>query len=97
VSKLSLNAIDMRPLETAQQATLAVTHTEQDYRQQALRLADHSVDLACRVAEPVKTAEADVAADQNRSRNSRPLSQRPGGRPSTAFNPLSASLKRSLL
>jgi small-conductance mechanosensitive channel len=46
-SKLSSNAVDMRPLETAQQvAALAVTHTEQDYSQQALRLADHSVDLA---------------------------------------------------
>ena len=46
-SKLSSNAVDMRPLETAQQvAALAVTHTEQDYAQQALRLADHSVDLA---------------------------------------------------
>jgi small-conductance mechanosensitive channel len=39
--------VDMRPLETAQQlAQLAVTHTEQDYAQQALRLADRSVDLA---------------------------------------------------
>ena len=39
--------VDTRPLETAQQlAQLAVTHTEQDYAQQALRLADHSVDLA---------------------------------------------------
>ena len=46
-SKLSSNLVDMRPLETAQQmAALAVTHTEQDYAQQALRLADHSVDLA---------------------------------------------------
>src|SRR5215469_17674815 len=39
--------VDMRPLETAQQlAQQAVTHTEQDYAQQALRLADHAVDLA---------------------------------------------------
>jgi len=39
--------VDTRPLETAQQlAQLAVTHTEQDYAQQALTLADHSVDLA---------------------------------------------------
>jgi small-conductance mechanosensitive channel len=46
-SKLSSNAVDMRPLETAQQvAALAITHTEQDYAQQALRLGDHSVDLA---------------------------------------------------
>ena len=46
-SKLSSNAVDMRPLDTAQQvAALAVMHTEQDYAQQALRLADHSVDLA---------------------------------------------------
>jgi len=39
--------VDMRPLETAQQlAQQAVTHTEQDYALQALRLADHAVDLA---------------------------------------------------
>ena len=39
--------VDMHPLETAQQlAQLAVTHTEQDYAQQALRLGDRSVDLA---------------------------------------------------
>jgi len=39
--------VDTRPLDTAQQiAQLAVTHTEHDYGQQALRLADHSVDLA---------------------------------------------------
>jgi small-conductance mechanosensitive channel len=39
--------VDTRPLDTAQQiAQLAVTHTEHDYAQQALRLADHSVDLA---------------------------------------------------
>jgi len=39
--------VDMRALETAQQlAQLAVTHTEQDYAQQALRLGDRSVDLA---------------------------------------------------
>ena len=45
--KIPSNPVDMRPLETAQQAAaLAVTHTEQDYAQQALRLADHSVDLA---------------------------------------------------
>lgn len=38
--------VDMRALETAQQlAQLAVTHSEEDYAQQALRLADHSVDL----------------------------------------------------
>lgn len=46
-SKLPSSTIDMRALETAQQAAaLAITHTEQDYAQQALRLADHSVDLA---------------------------------------------------
>ena len=45
--KVPSNPVDMRPLETAQQAAaLAVTHTEQDYAQQALRLGDHSVDLA---------------------------------------------------
>lgn len=39
--------VDTRALETAQQlAPLAVTHWEQDYAQEALRLADHSVDLA---------------------------------------------------
>ena len=39
--------VDMHPLESAQQlAQLAVTHTEQDYAQQALRLGDHAVDLA---------------------------------------------------
>ena len=49
--KIPSNPVDMRPLETAQQAAaLAVTHTEQDYAQQALRLADHSVDLAFAVA-----------------------------------------------
>jgi small-conductance mechanosensitive channel len=39
--------VDTRALETAQQlAPLAVTHWEQGYAQEALRLADHSVDLA---------------------------------------------------
>src|ERR1700722_8871586 len=39
--------VDPRALETAQQlAPLAVTHWEQQYAQEALRLADHSVDLA---------------------------------------------------
>src|SRR5277367_3499028 len=39
--------VDTRALETAQQlAPLAVTHWEQQYAQEALRLADHSVDLA---------------------------------------------------
>jgi small-conductance mechanosensitive channel len=39
--------VDMRPLETAQQlAQLAVTHSEQDYAQQAVRLGDRLVDLA---------------------------------------------------
>lgn len=46
-SKQAASPIDMRPLDTAQQlAQLAVTHMEQDYAQQALRLADHAVDLA---------------------------------------------------
>jgi small-conductance mechanosensitive channel len=45
--KRPADLIDTRALDTAQQlAQLAVTHTEQDYAQQALRLADHSVDLA---------------------------------------------------
>jgi small-conductance mechanosensitive channel len=39
--------VDTRALETAQQlAPLAVTHWEQQYAQEALRLADRSVDLA---------------------------------------------------
>jgi small-conductance mechanosensitive channel len=47
LSPHSSQPVDMRPLETAQQmAQLAVTHTEQDYAQQALRLGDRSVDLA---------------------------------------------------
>jgi small-conductance mechanosensitive channel len=39
--------VDTRPLDTAQQlAPLAVTHEEQAFAQEALRLGDHSVDLA---------------------------------------------------
>jgi small-conductance mechanosensitive channel len=39
--------VDTHPLDTAQQlAQLAVTHTEKDYAQEALRLADYSVDAA---------------------------------------------------
>lgn len=39
--------VDTRELDTAQQLSqLAVTHTERDYAEQALRLADHSVDAA---------------------------------------------------
>jgi len=39
--------VDMHPLETAKQlAQQAVTHSEQDYAQQALRIGDHAVDLA---------------------------------------------------
>jgi small-conductance mechanosensitive channel len=46
-SKTAQNAVDTHALDTAQQlAPLAVTHMEQDYAVQALRLADHSVDLA---------------------------------------------------
>jgi small-conductance mechanosensitive channel len=46
-SRQSANPVDVRPLDTAQQlAQLAVTHAEQDYAQQAMRLTDHSVDLA---------------------------------------------------
>ena len=46
-SKSASNLVDTHPLDTAQQvAPLAVTHIEQDYATQALRLADHSVDLA---------------------------------------------------
>ena len=39
--------VDTRELDTAQQLSQdAVTHTERDYADQSLRLADHSVDLA---------------------------------------------------
>ncbi|HXA76420.1 MAG TPA: mechanosensitive ion channel domain-containing protein [Candidatus Acidoferrales bacterium] len=45
-SKSASNLVDTHPLDTAQQvAPLAVTHTEEDYAGQALRLADLSVDL----------------------------------------------------
>ncbi len=47
LSRRASEPVDMRALETAQQlAQLAVTHIEQDYAQQALRLGDRSVDLA---------------------------------------------------
>ena len=47
LSRRASQPVDMRPLETAQQlAQLAVTHTEQDYAQQAVRLGDRLVDLA---------------------------------------------------
>jgi hypothetical protein len=70
--KIPSNPVDMRPLETAQQAAaLAVTHTEQDYAQQALRLADHSVDLAFAAAihdaaenPPPQTAEVRQIAER---------------------------------
>ena len=46
-SKRSSDAVDTRALDTAKQlATLAVTQTEEDYSQQAIELADHSIDLA---------------------------------------------------
>jgi small-conductance mechanosensitive channel len=46
-SRQSSQLVDMHPLETAQQlAPLAVTHDEQEFAQDALRLGDHSVDLA---------------------------------------------------
>jgi small-conductance mechanosensitive channel len=46
-SKTATNAVDTHALDTAQQlAPLAITHLEQDYATQALRLGDHSVDLA---------------------------------------------------
>lgn len=41
------NLVDQRPLDTAQQlAGSAVTSAEQQYAQQAVRLADHEVDMA---------------------------------------------------
>jgi small-conductance mechanosensitive channel len=57
--------VNTRALETAQQlAPLAVTHWEQGYAQEALRLGDHSVDLAFAAAlqdakenPPAETAE----------------------------------------
>ncbi len=46
-SKSASNIVDTHALDTAQQlAPLAITHSEQDYAAQALRLGDHSVDLA---------------------------------------------------
>jgi small-conductance mechanosensitive channel len=46
-SKSASNIVDTHALDTAQQlAPLAITHSEQDYASQALRLGDHSVDLA---------------------------------------------------
>jgi small-conductance mechanosensitive channel len=46
-SKTAANSVDTHALDTAQQlAPLAITHLEQDYATQALRLGDHSVDLA---------------------------------------------------
>ena len=46
-SKGASNLVDNHPLDTAQQlAPVAVTHMEQDYAAQALRLGDLSVDLA---------------------------------------------------
>jgi small-conductance mechanosensitive channel len=52
--------VDTRALETAQQlAPLAETHTEQGYAQEALRLADHSVDLAFAAA--LEDAESNPA------------------------------------
>src|SRR5580658_2328792 len=46
-SKTAANTVDTHALDTAEQlAPLAITHMEQDYAVQALRLGDHSVDLA---------------------------------------------------
>ena len=46
-SNHSSTLVDTHALDTAQQlATLAVTRLEKNYAQEALRLADHSVDLA---------------------------------------------------
>ncbi|HXQ26391.1 MAG TPA: mechanosensitive ion channel domain-containing protein [Candidatus Acidoferrales bacterium] len=46
-SKRVQELVDTRPLETAQQlAPLAVTHAEQNYAAEALRLGDRSADLA---------------------------------------------------
>ncbi len=46
-SKTTSNPVDTHALDTAQQlAPLAITHIEQDYATQVLRLGDHSVDLA---------------------------------------------------
>ena len=46
-SKTAANTVETHALDTAQQlAPLAITHMEQDYAVQALRLGDHSVDLA---------------------------------------------------
>jgi small-conductance mechanosensitive channel len=46
-SQRSSQLVDTHPLDTAQQlASLAATHAEQGYAEEALRLGDHSVDLA---------------------------------------------------
>jgi len=60
VSNRAAQLVDTHALDMAQQlAPLAVTHTEQDYAQEALRLADHSVDLAFAAA--LADAEANPA------------------------------------
>jgi small-conductance mechanosensitive channel len=59
-SKREPQLVDTRALETAQQLEpLAVTNTEKGYAQEALRLADHSVDLA--FADALADAEANPA------------------------------------
>jgi small-conductance mechanosensitive channel len=46
-SRTAANSVDTHALDSAQQlAPLAITHLEQDYAVQALRLGDHAVDLA---------------------------------------------------
>jgi small-conductance mechanosensitive channel len=61
----SQQIVDTSALQTAQQlAPLAVTHWEQEYAQQALRLADRSVDLSFNAAlEDAKENPASLTAE----------------------------------
>jgi len=64
--------VDTRPLETARQAAaLAVTRTEQDYAEDALRLADRSVDLAFAIAIRDAAANPPPLTPQTRDLNAR--------------------------
>jgi small-conductance mechanosensitive channel len=76
-TRASSEAIDMRPLETAQQmAALAVTHSEQDYAADALRTADRSVDLAFALAIQDATANPTPQTPQIRDAAARVQTKR---------------------
>jgi small-conductance mechanosensitive channel len=67
LSRRTPELVNMRALETAQQlAQLAVTHTEQDYAAQALRLGDRSVDLAFAAAVDAATENPSPPTPQTR-------------------------------